>query len=86
MHELFSQSKIVLSKKYSTGSIYVIEMIGDMFAVLGFSSEEEEPIYSRAFFFNEKTKKNILKQARNCFKQVKECFFQNNLELLDTLD
>lgn len=86
MHELISQNKIVLSKDFSVGSVFIIEMLSDMYAVLGFTSLEEEPVYSRAFFFNEKNKKNVLKKARECFYDVKQCFTEKKLEQLDSLD
>lgn len=86
MHELISQYKIILSKKFSIGSVYVIEMLNDMYVVLGFTSEEQEPIYSRVFFFNQEIRKKILKQARSCFFDVRKCFFEKRLDKLDSLD
>lgn len=85
MNELISQNKVILTKKYNSGSVFIIEML-NMYVVLGFNSLDKEPIYSRVFFYNEKIKKNILKQARKCFNDIKESFNKKRLDLIESLD
>ena len=86
MHELISGNKIILSKKFSAGSSFIIEMPGNMYAVLGFVSVDEEPIYSRVFLFSDKSKKEILKKAKKSYNDVKNCLNSKRLDLLETLD
>lgn len=65
----------------------MIEMPVNMLVILCFLKEEDgEPIYSRAFFHNEKNKDEVLKQARLVFNKIKECLIQKKLQLIEELE
>ena len=70
--ELVASNKVVVSKHYRAGHIYLIEMPVNMLVVLCYQKEDEEPLYSRAFFYGEKNKDDVLKQAKTVFKYIKE--------------
>lgn len=86
MHDLIASNRIILSKNYCSGQVFLIEIPGDMLAVLGYKHIEEEPIYSRAFFYNEENRKKVEKNARKHFNLIKEYFYQKKLHLLDEVE
>lgn len=85
MEESILDNEIIKSKKYSVGSVYLLRMNENMVAIAAFN-KEKEIICSRSFFHNEKSKKQILKEANQYFKQVQECLYQKKIEMLDELD
>ena len=85
MEESILDNEIIKSKKYNVGSVHLLKMNESMVAVVAFN-KEKEIICSRSFFHNEKTKKQILKEANQYFKQIQECLYQKKLEMLDKLE
>ena len=75
-----------MSKYYSEGSAFIIELTPEMVAVLVYRNLSEEPVYSRAYFCDESTKKSVLLTAKRQYKYLKECLMQKKYELLEDLD
>ena len=87
MQDLIAANKVIVAKHYKAGHLYMIEMPVNMLVVLCYLNEDDkEPIYSRAFFHNEKTKDNALKQARLIFNQLKDCLLRRKLQLIEELE
>ena len=84
--ELVASNKVIMSKYYSEGSAFIIELTPEMIAVLVYRSLSEEPVYSRAYFCSESNKKEILLAAKRQYRYLKECLMQKKYELLEDLD
>ena len=84
--ELVASNKVIMSKYYSEGSAFIIELTPEMVAVLVYRSLSEEPVYSRAYFCSESNKKEILLAAKRQYNYLKECLMQKKYELLEDLD
>ena len=84
MEELLKGNNILLSKKYSIGSVYLIELSEGMLVVIAIDNKNL-PLCSRSFFYNE-NKKEILKEGRKYFRQIQECLRMKKIELIEELD
>lgn len=84
--ELVHSSHIITSKHYSSGSVFLLRMTENMFVVLCYTKLDQEPIYSRSYFFDEENRLNVLKDAKKQFKILKECLIQRKLDLIENLD
>lgn len=84
--ELLAANRILVSKQYSAGSVYMIEMTTDMIVILVYSSLETEPIYSRVYFHTIANKKEVVSIARKQFNLLKEYLLQKKPELIVELD
>ena len=84
--ELVASNKVIMSKHYSEGSAFIIELTPEMIAVLVYRSLSEEPVYSRAYFCSEPNKKETLLAAKRQYRYLKECLMQKKYELLEDLD
>lgn len=85
MDDIILGNKILLSKQYSAGTVYMLEMPGDMVTVIAFD-KNDIPLCAQGFFYTEKLKKSVMKSAKKYFKKVQECLFQKNLEMIEKLD
>lgn len=87
MQDLIESNKVLVSKHYNAGHVYLIEMPVNMLAVVCYSQDENtEPIYSKAYFYGEINKNIVLKNARQTFNKIKEFLLQKNLQLIEDLD
>ncbi len=77
--DFLTGNKVLLSKKYSFGNIYMIEMPNNMIVVVAFK-KDKIPLHSRTFLFTDKLKKDVLKDSKQYFKQLKEVLCQNKTE------
>lgn len=78
-------NKIILSKKYKNGSVYLVEFPANLFVVIGLN-ENEQTIVSRSFPFTEQYKKEVKKSATTYFKQIKECIYQQKLNIIEEME
>lgn len=85
LEDLIANNKILLSKKYTAGSVYMLEMPNNMLAVVAVGKDNLN-LCSKSFFYTDKTKKETLKSSRKYFKQIQECLYQKKLEMLEELD
>ena len=85
MEDSILENEIIKVKKYSVGTVYMLNMHNDMIAVIAFDKNKNS-ICSRSFFHNEKNKKEIMKEAREYFRKVQECLYQKKLNMLEELD
>lgn len=76
-------NKIIQSKKYKNGSIYLVEFPNNLYIVIG--TNGEDIVCSRSFPYSEKYQKEIKREATDYFKKVKECYYQNKLQEIDEL-
>lgn len=83
--DILTGNKILLSKKYNTGTVYMVETPNDMFTVVAFN-KNKVPLCSRVFVFTEKLRKEVMKSSRTYYKQVRECLRQNRLDIIEDLD
>lgn len=79
------ENDILLSKKYKVGSVYMIGLPGDMFAVVS-ANDKADVIYSRSFFYNESTKKKITLECKRCFRQICGYLAEKNIEAIEEMD
>lgn len=77
--------RIITSKKYASGTVYISDLTNNMWAVTVLD-KDNLIIYSRSFAYSEKTEKKVWEECRKYYKQVKECVYQNKLELIDALE
>ena len=84
--ELVASNKVIMSKHYSEGSAFIIELTPETIAVLVYRSLSEAPVYSRAYFCSGSNKKEILLAAKRQYRYLKECLMQKKYELLEDLD
>ena len=85
MDDIILGNKILLSKKYSTGTVYMLEMPCDMITVIAFDKNNIS-LCAQGFFYTESSKKEIFKKAKQYFKKIQECLFQKKLEMIEELD
>lgn len=85
MDDIILGNKILLSKKYSVGTVYMLEMPGDMITVIAFDKNNNS-LCAQGFFYTETLKKEVFKNARKYFKKVQECLIQKKLEMIEELD
>lgn len=85
MEDIILGNKILLSKKYSVGTVYMLEMPGNMLTVIAFDKDKNS-LCAQGFFYTEKLKKSVVKSARQYFKKVQECLYQKKLEMIKELD
>jgi hypothetical protein len=85
LDDIILGNKILLSKKYSVGTVYMLEMPGDMITVIAFDKNNNS-LCAQGFFYTEKLKKSVLKNARQYFKKVQECLYQKKLDMIEGLD
>ena len=87
MPDLIASNKVLIEKHYKAGHLFLIEMPVNMLVVLCYTEkDEQEPIYSRAFFYSEKNKNEVLKQARLIFNKIKDCLIKRKLQLIEELE
>jgi hypothetical protein len=77
--------RIITSKKYASGTIYISDLTNNMWAVTVLD-RDNIVISSRTFAFSDKTEKTVWESCRSYYKKVKECVFQRKLELIDALE
>ena len=85
MEDIILGNKILLSKKYTVGTVYMLEMPGDMVTVIAFDKNNNS-LCAQGFFYTEKLKKEVMKSARHYFRRIQECLFQRKLDLIEELD
>lgn len=84
--DFLAGNDILLSKKYTAGTVYMLKMQGvDIVTVIAFG-KDKVPLCARSFCYTESLKKEIMKQSRHYFKQVQECLYQRKLEQIEELD
>ena len=69
MDDIILGNKILLSKNYSVGTIYMLEMPGDMLTVIAFDKNNNS-LCAQCFFYTESLKKEVFKKAKKYFKKV----------------
>ena len=84
MDDIILGKKILLSKNYSVGTVYMLEMPGDMLTVIAFDKNNNS-LCAQCFFYTESLKKEVFKNAKKYFKKVQECLFQKKLEMIEEL-
>ena len=77
--------RIITSKKYASGTVYISDLTNNMWAVTVLD-KDNIVIYSRSFAYSEKTEKKVWEECGKYYKQVKECVYQKKLELIDALE
>ena len=85
MDDIILGNKILLSKNYSVGTVYMLEMPGGMLTVIDFNKNNNS-LCAQCFFYTESLKKEVFKKAKKYFKKVQECLFQKKLEMIEELD
>ena len=83
--DFLTGNKVLLSKRYTSGTVYMVENPNDMFTVIAFD-KSKVPLCARTFVFTENLKKEVVKASRRYFKQVQECLYQKKLEMIEELD
>ena len=83
--EPVASGKVLLSKQYSGGSAFLVELAPGMIAVIAYRGSGD-PAYSRAYVCSESNKKEVLLDAKRQFKYVKECLMQRKYRLLEDLE
>jgi len=79
------ENNIILSKTYSVGSVYLLEMTEEMLAIIAYD-KNDNPLYSQGFFYNENTKKKVMKTAKSYFKKIQDCLYQKKIELIEEIE
>ena len=69
MDDIILGNKILLSKNYSVGTVYMLEMPGDMLTVIAFDKNNNS-LCAQCFFYTEALKKEIFKISKKYFKKV----------------
>ena len=69
MDDIILGNKILLSKNYSVGTVYMLEMPGDMLTVIAFD-KNNNPLCAQCFFYTESLKKEVFKKAKKYFKKI----------------
>lgn len=77
--------RIITSRKYSAGTVYISDLTNNMWAVTVLD-KDNIIISSRTFAFSDKTEKTVWESCRSYYKKVKECVYQKKLELIDALE
>ncbi len=77
--------RIITSRKYSSGTVYISDLTNNMWAVTVLD-KDKVIVSSRIFAFTETTEKKVWESCRKYYKQVKECVFQKRLDLIDALE
>lgn len=77
--------RIITSKKYASGTVYISDLTNDMWAVTVLD-KDNIIISSRTFAFSNETEKAVWESCRSYYKKVKECVYQKKLELIDALE
>lgn len=77
--------RIITSRKYSAGTVYISDLTNNMWAVT-ILDKDNIIIYSRSFAYSETTEKKVWEECRKYYKQVKECVYQKRLDLIETLE
>lgn len=77
--------RIITSKKYTAGTVYISDLTNNMWAVTVLD-RDNIIISSRTFAFSESTEKEVWKSCRSYYKKVKECIYQKKLEMIDALE
>lgn len=77
--------RIITSRKYSAGTVYISDLTNNMWAVTVLD-KDNIIISSRTFAFSDKTEKAVWESCRSYYKKVKECVYQKKLELIDALE
>ena len=85
MDDIILGNKILLSKNYSVGTVYMLEMPGDMLTVIAFDKNNNS-LCAQCFFYTETLKKEVFKKAKKYFKKIRECLIQKKLEMIEELD
>ena len=76
--------RIITSKKYASGTVYISDLTNNMWAVTVL--DRDNIISSRTFAFSDDTEKAVWESCRSYYKKVKECVYQKKLELIDALE
>ena len=63
MDDIILGNKILLSKNYSIGTVYMLEMPGDMLTVIAFDKNNNS-LCAQCFFYTESLKKEVFKKAK----------------------
>lgn len=85
MEELLKNSKILQEKKFSIGSVFLIEVNTGVLAVVAVDNNYTS-LCSRGFFYSEYNKKETLKESKRYFKQIQDCLRIKDLKKLEELD
>lgn len=76
--------RIITSKKYASGTVYISDLTNNMWAVTVLD-KDNIIISSRTFAFSDETEKAVWESCRSYYKKVKECVYQKKLELISDL-
>lgn len=74
----------ILSKSYSVGSVHLIDMRNNMWAVVAFD-DDNNLLSSRNFAYTSSTEKEVWASCRKHFKKIKECLYQKRLDMIDEI-
>ena len=85
MEDIVLSNKILLSKKYSSGAVLMLEMPGDMITVIAFD-KNDNALCAQGFFYTQALKKQVMKNARSYFRKIQECLYQKKLSKIEELE
>jgi hypothetical protein len=77
--------RLVQSREFSNGTVAVVEMTDNMWAVLA-SNKDNEILISRNFTFTDDCKKPVMQECRQFYNFIKDCFIKKQLQSLEDID